>query len=91
MSEKLKKLKEVLGEVADLNSAAGLLSWDQQTYMPAGGGEARGQHLATISKLAHQIATSDQVGKLLDDLKRDFAGANGDSDDAAMVRVAARL
>ena len=90
MSEKLNKLKEVLGEVADLQSAASLLSWDQQTYMPAGGGEARGQHLATIGKLAHQMATSDEVGKLLDDLKQEFASANGDSDDAAMIRVAAR-
>ncbi|MCL4529028.1 MAG: hypothetical protein M1282_06415, partial [Chloroflexi bacterium] len=45
MSEKLNQLKELYGEISDLNNAAALLGWDQQTYMPAGGGEARGQQL----------------------------------------------
>ncbi len=90
MSDKLDQLKAVIGEVSDLNSTAGLLGWDQQTYMPIGGGEARGQQLATLGKLAHEKGTSDEVGKLLDDLKKEFAGANSTSDEAAMVRVAAR-
>ena len=66
MSDKLDQLKKIIEEVSDLGSAAGLLGWDQQTYMPVGGGEARGQQLATLGKLAHQKATSDEVGKLLD-------------------------
>ncbi len=86
MSEKLKKLKEILGEVSDLNHAASVLSWDQQVNMPPGGGEARGQQLATLGKISHEKSTSQEVGKLLDDLKNDAA----DSDDAAMIRVAAR-
>ncbi len=90
MSEKINRLKQIMEEVADLGSAASLLGWDQQTYMPIGGGEARGHQLATIGKLAHQKATSDEVGKLLDDLKKEFNGADPVSDDAAMVRVAAR-
>ncbi len=88
MSEKLNQLKEILGEVSDLNHAASVLSWDQQVNMPPGGGEARGQQLATLGKLSHEKSTSDKVGKLLDDLKQEFAGS--DSDDAALVRVAAR-
>ncbi len=48
MSDKLNQLKTIMGEVSDLDNAAGLLGWDQQTYMPVGGGEARGQQLATI-------------------------------------------
>ena len=90
MSEKINQLKQIIAEAADLGSAASLLSWDQQTYMPIGGGEARGQQLATLGKLRHQKATSDEVGKLLDDLKKEFNGADASSDDAAMVRVAAR-
>ena len=89
MSEKLNRLKEIIAEVSDLHSATSLLSWDQQTYMPAGGNEARGHHLATLSKLGHELSTSDEVGKLLSDLKQEFA-ADDPSDDAAMVRVAAR-
>ncbi len=90
MSEKLQQLKETLGEIADLNSAAALLSWDQQTYMPPAGAEARGRQLATLSKIAHQMLTSERVGRLLDDLKQEFAGTDSDSDEAALIRVAAR-
>ena len=88
MSEKLNQLKEILGEVSDLNHAASVLGWDQQVNMPPAGGEARGQHLATLGKISHQKSTADEVGKLLDDLKQEFAGS--DSDDVALVRVAAR-
>lgn len=88
MSEKLKQLKEIFGEVSDLNHAASVLSWDQQVNMPPAGGEARGQQLATLGKIAHEKSTSPEVGKLLDDLKNEFSGS--DSDDAAMIRVAAR-
>src|SRR5512146_1329723 len=90
MSEKLDRLKEIMGEVYDVRHAAALLSWDQQTYMPAGGNEARGHQLGTLGKLAHQIGTSEEVGTLLADLKQEFAGADESSDDAALIRVAAR-
>ena len=88
MSEKLSKLKELLGEVSDLNKAASVLSWDQQVNMPPGGSEGRGQQLATLGKIAQEKFTADEIGKLLDDLKQEYA--DGDSDDAAMIRVAAR-
>jgi carboxypeptidase Taq len=90
MSEKLNQLKEILGEVADLSSAMSLLGWDQQTYMPSGGNDARGQHLATLGKIAHEKATAPKVGELLNDLKAELGGADPESDDAALVRVAAR-
>ena len=38
---KLEQLKERLSVVSDLNGAASLLGWDQQTYMPPGGAAAR--------------------------------------------------
>ncbi len=88
MSEKLDRLKEIMGEVYDVRHAAALLSWDQQTYMPAGGNEARGHQLATLGKIAHQLGTSDEVGKLLSDLKQEFAGTDESSDEAALIRVA---
>src|SRR5512142_1620215 len=88
MSEKLEQLKERLGEVADLNSASAVLGWDQQVNMPPAGNEARGQQLATLSKLAQEKLISDEMGRLPDDLKQELDGA--DTDDAALVRVAAR-
>ncbi len=88
MSEKLEQLKERLGEVADLGYASGVLGWDQQVNMPPAGNEARGQQLATLNKIAQEKFISDEVGRLIEDLKQELAGA--DSDDAALVRVAAR-
>jgi len=88
MSEKLEQLKERLGEVADIGRAANVLGWDQQVNMPPGGNEARGQQLATLSKIAQEKFITDEVGSLIDDLKQEFDGA--DTDEAALVRVAAR-
>lgn len=88
MSEKLEQLKEKLGEVVDIGYAASVLSWDQQVNMPPGGGAARGQQLATLSKIAQEKFITDEVGRLIDDLKQEFNGA--DTDEAALVRVAAR-
>ncbi len=88
MSEKLEQIKQIFGEVADLNRAASVLGWDQQVNMPPGGGEARGQQLATLGKIVQEKFTSDEVGRLLEDLKNEYADA--ENDDGAMIRVAAR-
>src|SRR5512138_54358 len=87
MSEKLDQLKERLGEVADISTAASILSWDQQVNMPPAGNEARGQQLATLSKIAQEKFISDEVGRLIEDLQQELDGA--DTNDAALVRVAA--
>jgi carboxypeptidase Taq len=60
MPDKLTQLKELLGEVYDLRNAAAVLNWDQHTYMPPAGGEARGLQLATLGKLAQIKFTSDE-------------------------------
>ena len=51
MNRRLKELKEILGEVADLNGAQAVLGWDQQTYMPPGGSESRGEQLSTLARI----------------------------------------
>ena len=90
MSEKLERLKSILGEVSDIGHAASLLGWDQQVNIPPKGHEARGQQLATLSKIAHERSTTDEVGKLIDDLKKEFEGADLASDEAAIIRLASR-
>jgi carboxypeptidase Taq len=55
---KLAQLKEMFGEIADLDSAASILHWDMQCYMPPGGVEARGNQMATLGRLAHERRTS---------------------------------
>lgn len=88
MSEKLAKLKELLGEVADLHQIQSVLDWDQNVNMPPGGSEARGQQLATIGRIAHEKSISPEIGKLLDDLKR--GDIDPASDDGSLIRISTR-
>lgn len=90
MHNKLKKLKALLNEVDDFNHAIALLSWDQQTYMPPGGTLDRGYQLATLSRIAHEKFTSDEVGTLLEELDPEMEVLEPDSDDARLVKVTAR-
>jgi carboxypeptidase Taq len=83
-------LREALGEVADLERAAAVLEWDQETFMPPGGVEDRASQLATLSRLAHERFTSDEVARLLDAAGSRTAGLPADSDDASLVRVTRR-
>ncbi len=86
----LKKLKEILGEVDDLAKAAAVLEWDQQTYMPPGGVEARAMQLATLHRLAHNTFVRSQVGELLEALEPLADAEDPDSDTARLLRVARR-
>lgn len=90
MEEKLQELKTRLGEIHDLNKAAALLGWDQQTYMPPGGAAARAEQLATLQKTAHNWFITDEIGELLEALSGDGAGWDYDSDEVSLVRVTAR-
>ena len=90
MQAKLKELKARLMDVYDLRMAAALLGWDQATYMPAGGSEARGRQMAILSRLAHEQFIDPALGKLLDTLDPWGAQQPYDSDDAALLRVSRR-
>lgn len=77
-------------EISDLSGAAAVLGWDQATYMPEGGAQARGRQGATLSRLAHARATDPALGKLLDDLARVAETLDPDSDEACLIRVGRR-
>ena len=59
-------LKSKLREIHHLRDAAAVLSWDQETYMPAGSGAIRAEQLATLQTLAHNQFVSPEVESLLD-------------------------
>jgi carboxypeptidase Taq len=90
MEQKLARLKTLLAEVSDLHNIGALLGWDQQTYMPPGGAEARGHQSSTLETISHLKFTSAEVGKLLDDLEPYAAQLDPDSDDACLIRVIRR-
>lgn len=59
---------EKMRRIADLKYASAVLQWDQETYLPAKGADARSRQLATLNELAHQSATDESLGKLLEEL-----------------------
>ena len=53
--------------VADIGGALAILGWDAQTMMPKGGSEARGDQVATLAEMAHEIETALDLPDLLDE------------------------
>ena len=82
-SASLERLKSVLADVNALRSATAIMEWDQQTFMPHGGAEARAEHLGRLSKLAHETFTSDETQRLVRD-------SEAEGDDGTMLRVVGR-
>ncbi|MEF2278957.1 carboxypeptidase M32 [Deinococcus sp. YIM 134068] len=79
------ELRRRLGQVSDLNAAAGLMSWDQETQMPPEAAHVRGLQMATLEGLAHELFTDARTAELLD-----AVGTPEDETDAAVVRVTRR-
>ena len=84
------ELKQRLKTIEDLEDAQKVLVWDQATYMPRGGAEARGRQLGLLSSLAHDRLTDPAVGRLLDSVTVWAEAQGAESDEAALVRVARR-
>lgn len=80
-TQTLTTLKSKLLEIRHLKDASALLSWDQETHMPAGGGQARAEQLATLQTLAHAKFIAPGIEDLLLHLIDPATGlANGDAD-----------
>lgn len=62
----LRPLTERLREIRNLSAASSVLSWDMETHMPSGGGEARAEVLAVLEGAAHEAFTSPRMEALLD-------------------------
>jgi carboxypeptidase Taq len=91
MADGMRQLRERMGELTDLQDASGLLEWDQQTMMPPRGGAARAESLATLGRISHEMFISSETGRLLELATGELDGdADGDSDDARLVRVVRR-
>jgi carboxypeptidase Taq len=86
----IETLRERIGEIHDLDRASALLGWDQQTKMPPGGAGVRAEQLATLGRLAHEALTSDEMGRLLDELAPLEDSLGYDSDEASLIRLVRR-
>ena len=90
METALASLKERMAEIHDLDRTSSLLGWDQQVMMPPGGSGVRAEQLATLERLAHDALTSDEIGRLLDELAPHEDSLDYDSDDASLIRLVRR-
>lgn len=63
-----KRFTDRMRALADVKNAMALLQWDQETYMPTGGAQFRGQQLATLAEMAHRMETSKALGRLMEKL-----------------------
>ncbi len=88
----LAQFKTRMAQIVAVRDAAGLLEWDQQTYMPPGGAGARAEQLSALATLTHEMATSEETAALLERAERDAGNVDPgtDDDDAALLRVARR-
>src|ERR687897_2062064 len=82
----LGQLRIRLATIGDLRSAASVLAWDRQTYMPEGGVRGRAEQLASLARLAHEMLVSPETGELLERAGERQPG----SDEAALLRLARR-
>src|SRR5688572_21488557 len=60
--------RSTLQKIADVKYASAVLQWDQETYLPPKGADKRGQQIATLSELSHQMFTDDKLGNILNHL-----------------------
>jgi carboxypeptidase Taq len=82
----LSRLKAILAEIADLRHVETIVDWDSRVFMPHAGAAARANLSATLTRHRHERFVSDELGELLEEL----GSPEGDSVDAALVRVVRR-
>jgi carboxypeptidase Taq len=80
-------VREWTGTLADLAGSAGLLGWDRETLMPAGGADGRARMLGTLAALRHREMIREDAGEALAALA---ARDDLDDDGRALVRLATR-
>jgi carboxypeptidase Taq len=79
-----------LADIHNLEQANALLNWDQRTYMPAKGAEARSKQLATLAKLSHEMFVARETQDLLAAAEAEKSASPEDSKERAMLRVVRR-
>ncbi|EMA17033.1 carboxypeptidase M32 [Haloarcula amylolytica] len=69
--ESYDRLLEKYTEFNHLQSAKGVLEWDQYVMMPEGSTSTRSKQMSTLSSLAQNRITDSEFGELLDELDGD--------------------
>lgn len=70
--------ESLIAQVNDILCTVNLLAWDSRTVMPQGGVDARGNQVATLTRLARDIATGDDMRRAMDGARSELAAAPAD-------------
>jgi carboxypeptidase Taq len=62
----IEQLKQISGELTDLQHVLALLQWDQEVLIPERAAEDRARQMATLSGIIHRKQVAPEVGGLLD-------------------------
>src|SRR5713226_9761286 len=81
-SELIRRVKEG----ALLGSCAGVLGWDERTYMPHQGSSHRAEQMALMARLVHEMMTAPEIGDLLGQVERSSLTQDKESIPAANIR-----
>jgi carboxypeptidase Taq len=73
-------------EAAVLASCGALLGWDERTYMPHDGSAFRGDQMALLARLTHEMTTDPKVGECLAAVEASALVKNAESPEAINVR-----
>jgi carboxypeptidase Taq len=77
-------------EISLLESVASVLNWDEQTMLPHGGAEHRGNQVAMLAGMAHKRLTAPQIGDWLGALTGSELVKDTHADSGANVREISR-
>jgi carboxypeptidase Taq len=88
MNSTYEKLTQRLATIADLAGAGSILGWDQQVMMPPAAAGVRGEQLATITRIAHELFVSEEMEGLLEEIRPYEESLDPESNEASIIRVA---
>ena len=86
----ISELLRRMHEIEDLSALVALAEWDQNTEMPEGAGEVRGDQMATLQGVLHERWTSEHLARLLDQLESSGEQASLTDADKGLVRETRR-
>lgn len=68
----------LIARINDILCTVNLLAWDSRTVMPAGGVDARGHQVSTLTRLARDIATGEEMRRAMDGARAELAAVPAD-------------
>lgn len=84
MEQKLKEVKEYIGNIEKLNESINVLYWDMRTYMPKEGIDSRADIIEYLSGEVFSMKTSNKVKEFIDYFSSNFHKLN--NIDKAMIK-----